>query len=78
MLSGKTNTTSTGLSEHERAWKTSSIAFGLLALTELCGIKEIPGILPSMYDCKGSSLLFPLGRIPKDGVAVNLVLQSLG
>lgn len=56
----------------------SSITSGLLALTELCGIKEIAGILPSMHDCKWSSLLFPLGRIPKDALAINLALESLG
>lgn len=57
--------------------KTSSITFGLLSLTALCGIREIAGILLSMHDYKWSSLLFPLARIPKDGLATNLALESL-
>lgn len=56
----------------------SSITSGLLALTEFCGIKEIAGILPSMHGCKWSSLPFPLGKIPKDALAINLAIESLG
>lgn len=57
--------------------KNSSSTFGLLSLTMLCGIKEIAGILPSMHNYKLSSLLYSLGRIPKDGLATNLALESL-
>lgn len=53
----------------------SSISFGLLALTVLCGMKDITGIFPSMPDCKGSCLPFPLGGIPKDGLAIKSCLR---
>lgn len=50
--------------------------FGLFALAGLCGVKEVPGVF-SVHDCKGGCLMFPLGKILKDAVAVNLALGSV-